>query len=545
MGLPIRLFLFVLIALACFGVNANAIDSKVCGQCHAEIYRNYSRTQMARSSGLVGSPDSGVPAAGEFIDPATRTQFRIETSGKQILVHFEQEDVRGERALEYYVGAGSIGRSYSSLIDGFMFQSPVAYYSTAKLWNLSPGFEQSNRLNVTRPVEPACLNCHASRLRTVEGTVNGFQSPAFEEGGVSCERCHGDGAAHIAGIKSGNRRQPTAIVNPAKLQNAERGSVCAQCHLVGAIRIAKSDSAAAKYVPGKRFFDATSAFVWSDGADASNANSHFEQLVQSACWRRSGGNLWCGTCHDPHPAAADPNSRATSYRERCLDCHGGGKRSCSAPVAQREAAKNDCISCHMPRQPVETVQHATRVDHRIQRIPEASGNGGIPDSANLIPFPGSTTRDRELGLAYAAEALSRNNPAWGKRAIPLLGTALASGQIDPVVVNQLAQLYDRAGDENAACALYAQAAKTDAPPAAVLVNLGNCQATGGDVSSAMANWTHALQMNPGLGAARLNLAVAQYRSGEVAAARASLQAALRYDPLSARARELLVSLPEK
>ncbi len=69
--------------------------------------------------------------------------------------------------------------------------------------------------------------------------------------------------------------------------------------------------------------------------------SHSEQLAKSACVRDSNGRMWCGTCHDPHNEPADPIS---SYRERCLTCHGNTRLAPDHP-----SKASNCIGCHMPK----------------------------------------------------------------------------------------------------------------------------------------------------------------------------------------------------
>jgi Tfp pilus assembly protein PilF len=531
----------VLLGVTWFAQTAGAADSKVCAPCHADIYRRYSATPMARSSGVVSTESSPLLRQAEFTDGATGAHFRLARQGPGTFVHFSQGNAEGERQLDYFIGAGVVGRSYASMIDGFLFQAPVAYYSSTGQWDLSPGFEGSDRMNLTRPVEPACLNCHASGLRAVAGTVNGYEgSPFANNEGVSCERCHGSGEMHVARMKSGDAKQGPGIVNPARLPAVERDSVCAQCHLESVIRISKMGIDAG-YAPGKALFDSTSAFLWSSGARRLAANSHFEQLVRSACWRRSAGKLWCGTCHDPHPVAAE-GPRATFYRRRCLTCHTVSAPACSALARERQAAGDNCISCHMASTPIATVQHAAQADHTISRTPRAP-EPALSDDASLVPFPGSASGDRELGLAYASEALSGNNRVWGMRAFALLKKVAAARPGDAAVTVQLAQLYDRMGQEQQACELFARAVKDGVSGPGALVNLGACQAKSGDIDSAMISWTRALQRNPALESARLNLAVAQRQSGNLDGARANLETALKYDPFSQRAQELLRSLP--
>ncbi len=199
----------------------------------------------------------------------------------------------------------------------------------------------------------------------------------------------------------------------------------------------------------------------------------------------------------------------------------------------------------MPSKAIGTVQHAAQVDHTISRIPGNAPESGVPENASLIPFPGSTGGDRELGLAYASEALPRNNRAWGMRAFALLKKVADAHPEDASVSLQLAQLYDRMGQEQQACELFEQAVKGGASGTAALVDLGACQAKRGDIDGAMTSWIQALQRNPAIEAARLNLAVAQLQSGKTDSARATLETALKYDPFSQRVRDLLRSMSTK
>src|SRR5882762_4686670 len=227
---------FSLLALstaAAFSQTAPArneeIGSKACAGCHAEIYRRYSATGMARSSGRTGAdPFQESFERAEFSDSVSGAKYRVAPAPMGYRLEYSRSaaGVQGERILEWFIGSGSVGRSYAFSLDGFLFQSPVSYYSIAAKWDISPGYRQYRTINLTRAVETACLQCHASRLQPLAGVQNRFGRPPFLEGGVGCERCHGPGKNHAAGSRE--------IVNPAKLDPPRRDGVCAQCHLTGA-----------------------------------------------------------------------------------------------------------------------------------------------------------------------------------------------------------------------------------------------------------------------------------------------------------------------
>src|SRR5260370_41596450 len=111
-------------------------------------------------------------------------------------------------------------------------------------------------------------------MEPVAGTQNGFSSTPLLEGVMSCERCHGGGKNHVSAMTSG--KGASDIVNPAKLDPAQRDSICAQCHLTGTARIARLRATGDVYQPGKLLSDYTAYFIWPGGVSAiTRANSHF------------------------------------------------------------------------------------------------------------------------------------------------------------------------------------------------------------------------------------------------------------------------------
>jgi predicted CXXCH cytochrome family protein len=488
---------------------------------------------MAQSSGPAGS--GGFRESMEQVNFAQgHAEYEVSRGEDgSLYLTVRTPDGVAQRRFDYFIGSGHTGRSYLSNLDGFLFEAPASYYSSTSDWRISPGYHRGDDVQLLRSIEAACLNCHASRIRPVQGTLNRFATPAFLENGVSCERCHGPGESHIAAMRSGSARAGSAIVNPAKLDPVKRDSICQQCHLAGEVRIAKSENR--QWHPGERFSDYVVTFVRADAAAAMQVNSHVERLALSKCARASGAKLWCGSCHDVHstPGASE---RIAWYRQRCLNCH--EQHPCSAPAATQAASADNCIGCHMPPTGVRDVQHTVYTDHSIPRLrhpaePARSSPGEI------APFGGAPVSDREWGLAWATIALNYNDRASASRALPLLRSARATDPEDPKVAVQLAQIYDRMGRGDEACDLYERALANDAEATTAAINLGTCRANRGDLSAAISLWEKALARAPGEEAARLNLAVALYRTGERDAAVAALKEALRLDPLSSRARRLI------
>lgn len=525
---------FFLAACAAAQTAGGDAGSKSCAGCHAEIYRTYSATGMANSSGRIGSGAFRESlAAASFTDPASGAAYTVEAVEQGYRLRFARPAVEltGERTLRWFVGSGNVGRSYLFANGSLLFQAPVSYYSSPAKWDVSPGYRGRSAIDLTRQVETACLQCHSSRLQPLPGTQSQFRDPPFLEGGISCERCHGSGRTHVERMTAQPRPSATTIINPAKLDPDRRDSVCAQCHLTGAARVARANRV--PYQPGHVFWDSVAVFVWSGrAASHTTATSHYEKLAQSACKKASGGRLWCGSCHDPHsrPREAD---RAAFYRSRCAACH--EQSACKASPDLRSRNGDDCASCHMPKAPSRTVDHVAFTDHSIPRSHE--GAAAIASGAlDLVPFRGTTGADRDLALAYAVVA--PGEPAVRQRAFALLQKADAQNPKDLTIASQLAHFYDRMGNEEKALALTERIVATDPSNTAAALNLGTYLIKRGRAQEAIDVWRKALARNPSLTGARLNLAVALYRAGDIAAAGAALEKALEYDPDNDVARRL-------
>jgi len=192
------------------------VGSESCAHCHSPIYESYKRTAMARASG----PATEALAPGEFTHKPSGVHYRIYSEGGNAWLSFERpgdSSVRGKKQLLYYIGSGRRGRSYLFETDGFLFESPVNWYTDAHMWDMTPGYQAAREMPLNLPAYTGCLHCHVSGMQSpIEGTSNHYPKPAFTRNGIDCERCHGPGAAHVNG---------GAIVNPAKLPPARRDEV--------------------------------------------------------------------------------------------------------------------------------------------------------------------------------------------------------------------------------------------------------------------------------------------------------------------------------
>ena len=445
---------------------------------------------MARS---VGRP-TGHPE-GRVTHNVSASRFEIDQSETGM----RHRMVRGARTVEYnipaFVGSGRTGRSYLASIRGYLFQSPVSFYAARGEWAMSPGYDDDPNADFSRPVELACLQCHAGGVRPVAGTRNRYHDPTVSLEPISCDRCHGRADQHV-----GNP-SPETIVNPARLPPRARASVCEQCHVAGEVRVPNPGLSVADFRPGMVLEDAWTVYVLEreKGAAVSEvkAVSHAELLALSACAQASQGEMWCGTCHNPHDPVTDPESY---YRDRCIDCHGGEL------FETHEPATEGCVRCHMPRLSANNVAHAALTDHEILRKPRKQS--GRPGARRLTAWrePPAGLRERNFGLASIEMGERYQYGSAMKEGLALLTAAQKRFPEDTEVMSAMARV--RYGERRFAdsVALLEAAIAREPDRADHHLYLGSAYAALGMTSEAIKRSERAIELDPGREDAYRNLA---------------------------------------
>jgi hypothetical protein len=495
---------------------------------------------MARSARQIDST-----TASERLDRASFThtasgfRYRVVRRGGALTLTFDHPTgTAGSKQLAYAVGSGERAFSYLLSEDGFLFEAPVAYYARSTAWGLAPGYDRYSYPFLSRPIAPACLSCHASGIADIPGTLNRYDAPAFAEGGVSCQRCHGSGERHIAKMASDAHAGGSEIVNPSSLSPAARDSICSQCHLSGDVRVMRPGADWRTYHPGDRLSDSQTVFVRTGKPAGMTITGHVENLAASACKRASGDRLWCGSCHDPHRVPTSAEAPAW-FRGRCLACH--ADKDCSESQAARENVHDHCIGCHMPKSRATDAEHVVMTDHSIPRRPRAASLANVPSDGELVPFDGRATA-RDFALAYSVAALAQSGESDRARARRLLESALHDTPEDVEVLVSLAEIYRNDGRGDAARPLYARALAINPGHHAALVGMGGVAMEQGRYAEAIRLWTAALAKNVGLELVRLNLGLAQWKTGDRTGAERSLRKALEVNPAFAPARDALARI---
>lgn len=426
--------------------SQNYVGSAVCADCHSEINKSYFQTSMGNSAAAI---DMATEIENYHATPVIASRiFRMHASKtddgvyhhEQLLAADGEVMCQQDVPIAWELGSGKRGRSYLVTRDDQLMLSPLTWYSTPKLWDVSPGYEKRN-LHFERRIVTACVQCHVGRIAPHSSPAEDrFASPAILETGISCERCHGPAADHVDFHKhSGDevlrsRLAEDRVINPAKLSPHLRESVCNECHQLGAERVLRFGMQEQDFRPG----DSLSS-VWvifskgSEGVSAdqtTDAVSQVRQMESSQCYQKSEGRFGCISCHDPHSQPM-PENQIEHYRNVCLKCHSESQPECSVPLDLRiqTSPSDSCIECHMRTLAASDVQHTSQTDHRVLKKPQ-----------QLVP----SVSDDVLQLAHGMDDL----PEWEiQRARGLLMARFAIEFEDPALAvmasDQLQPLADR------------------------------------------------------------------------------------------------------
>ena len=340
---------------------------------------------------------------------------------------------------------------------------------------------------------------------------------------------------------------------------ALRESVCQQCHLQGAYRTTRAGREPFDFRPGLPLHRFIAVYQMERGGRGQfEAVGHVEQMESSRCFRESGGQLGCISCHDPH-RLPEASTKGAYYRDRCMECH-DQRGGCALPSAERQARGRgeDCVACHMPRLSLSNVAHTAATDHRIPRggtgpAPEKSRSGpGRPGEIPLVDFHrDQMTEDerrdagRDLGVASAwvarrMAASPRLAKVAAAQAIPLLEAGIRERPDDSSAAHSLGTALELLGRGDEAVRAFEGYLRLRPNDELALRESGRLLAGLHRPDEARAAIGRAVAVNPWRPDYRLALAQVCSQGGHWREAIAACREAIRLDPNLFDARTLLV-----
>lgn len=341
------------------------VGDDACLPCHKESssYRHtshYLTSQPASKDSILGSFAEGknvlTISAREKTSADPHLWFAMEAKKggfyQTAIAELGSRKLSRSERFDLVIGSGVWGQTYLYWMGDQLFELPVSYWTDGHQWINSPGYKDGTA-NFARRADSRCIECHATYIKALstDPQMNFYDRSSLVTG-ISCETCHGPGAAHVAqerSVADGSSVSKQTIVNPAKFDRDRQIDACALCHN-GTAR--QELMGAFSYVPGQpmdRYFAPAPLDT------SAHPEVHGDQvglLERSRCYLSS-PSMTCSTCHDVHA----PERAAADYSPRCLSCH----RWESCGEAKRLGSKitRNCIDCHMPLQRTNAIISVT------------------------------------------------------------------------------------------------------------------------------------------------------------------------------------------
>jgi len=386
--------------------------------------------------------------------------------------------------LEWIIGSGANGSGAIVRQGDYLFEAPLSFYAKPHRWSLSPGYEFGD-YGFNRPILPGCITCHSGQPEAVLEGNGRFRELPFTELAIGCENCHGPGQSHVAAAQLGSPLG--SIANPAKLSPWLVDNICMSCHQTGDARVLQAGKTYRDFRPGAELDGTLSIFLVPfspQSAPKDDLLEHYLSMRLSKCYRKSGGQLGCTTCHDPHLQPSQQEA-PEYFRQKCLTCH--TEKSCAVPLSlrQHKTPADDCAGCHMPKREVTVISHSVLTNHRIvAEAEEPFPNDAfhmttpqLPDLVHLSANPAKREAPPPLVLlqaygqvrlahpeyrarywstakqlkasepnnvyvleALADEAVQRKNAEGAASAVQYLKSAILNGATNPADFEELAEL---------------------------------------------------------------------------------------------------------
>ncbi|MFG0335248.1 MAG: multiheme c-type cytochrome, partial [Maioricimonas sp. JB049] len=297
-------------------------DESRCVECHVEA-ESFGETGHARTLSRASSPAS-LDLLRQFAasSQAAAENLTLETYAGGVRVVGKTGGVRRELDLDWCFGSGHHARTWVGLLkDSWGSTDQVefrwSWYDAIDGFALTPGhptdadggYFATLGLLFDHPKTRRCFACHATSMSLHEGRLD---TEAILPG-VTCQRCHGPRADHVA---SEGEVRSTPLSSLDQQESVDR---CAQCHRradeLETERIVPDNPELARFQP--------------------------VGLTQSRCFTQS--EMTCVTCHDPHLPLEAQDSLGIW---QCIQCHDSAVADHTTCAAGQTTG---CIRCHMPK----------------------------------------------------------------------------------------------------------------------------------------------------------------------------------------------------
>jgi hypothetical protein len=217
--------------------NPGYLGAQACAPCHSRRVAEFQSTRHFRACCVPQSatmPSAFSAGRGSYTAPGQALRFEMrERQGEYFETAIRRTAAGEERTSApvnlVYGSGGAADEIYFTWHGDRLNELPMAWLHPLQRWGAQP-FNPHMEGDASRITTPRCLECHNTWIEHVAGTENRYRRDNAILG-VSCERCHGPAAEHVAF----HTAHPDAangehIVKPALLSRDRQMDLCGQCH---------------------------------------------------------------------------------------------------------------------------------------------------------------------------------------------------------------------------------------------------------------------------------------------------------------------------
>jgi hypothetical protein len=358
----------------------------MCASCHSAELATQRSTPMAKA--LERVPQCRILHQHPTLTVRLgRYSYRIVTRGSRSIYTVTDGSSSFSEPIAWAFGQGQAGQTYVYWRNGSYYESRVSFFNDTQKLDLTLGYtgthprsvEEAAGRRISTDEARDCFACHSTA-----SVSDGHLHLETLMPGITCEGCHGPGAAHVAAMKAGEPK-PSHIFNPGSLDTEDLSDFCGSCHR-------SWEQVEMMHLEGIR-----------------DVRFQPYRLAMSKCFDPSDPRISCLACHNPHQQL---RTDAAFYNSRCLTCHmtrraatqqdqpsgktpypnsspplpsprgprGEGRRKRGERVRSGTApacpvARKNCITCHMPKYELpgahyKFTDHYIRVVRRGQPYPD-------------------------------------------------------------------------------------------------------------------------------------------------------------------------------
>jgi predicted CXXCH cytochrome family protein len=369
------------------------VDNSTCVQCHQAEARAWSGSHHAKAMARA-TPATVLGDFGGVDFEHKGVVSRFFRKADRYFVHTDGPDGKlADFEIAYTFGVDPLQQYLIELPGGRLQALTIAWDVARRRWfyllpeeNAPPG-DLLHWTGRGQNANTTCIACHTTGFeKRYDASADTFAS-RWSEINVSCQSCHGPGAAHVAWAKT---KAPADKTGPryglatdfARMDPQARVETCAMCHSRRAELTGTFDA-------GQPFMDqflpvALGAGLYHVDGQQEGEVYAFGSFRQSKMYRLG---VTCTDCHDAHTSKLKAEGNAV-----CTQCHSptGDRRFPTAAKLFDDPSHHhhqpgskgaECTSCHMPATNYMVVH--SRPDHslRVPR-PDLSVSLGTPNACS-------------------------------------------------------------------------------------------------------------------------------------------------------------------